>query len=331
MEINIENMMNLRQRIFLLLIAFLPFSVLSCDNEDNIDVGKTVKSCIVIVPDIQNYTHLEERFKYLNAIADYCQRNKDEIDAILQVGDLTNNNQIWQYENAYTHFFCKFEASDQLVFCLGNHDYGNNGKSDIRMSNLPSYMMAIYDNKMEGTQWENYVRYITMGGKKYGVIVLEFCTRNEVLEWANNVIKNDPSTPYIIVTHVFLDQNGEMFDISNLNVVNKGSSHKKYQMGGDYKNDSREIFEKIIYHNPNVKLVVCGHCLTPSYINVKSENNIEGEAVYMIEVNYQHYTEGGLGYIGILNIEDDSYRIRSYSAYENKFGTRDISFGTIKE
>lgn len=284
----------------------------------------------MIVPDIQNYTHKEERFKYLNSIVDYYHANKNSLDAILQVGDLTNNNQIWQYENAYNQFFCKFGMTDQLVFCLGNHDYGNNGKSDVRESNIPEYMKPSYDIRMENSQYENYVRYINLGGKKYGILVLEFCTRNETLEWANNVINNAPLTPFIILTHVFLDQNGEMFDSSNPNVVNKGSSQKKYQMGSDYKNDSREIFDKIIYCNPNVKLVVCGHCLTPSYINVNSENNIEGKPVYMIEVNYQHYTEGGLGYIGVLDIKDDTYRIRSYSTYENKYGNSDISFGTSK-
>lgn len=288
---------------------------------------ESTKSSIVIVPDIQNYTHLEERFRYLNAIADYYHANRDRYDAILQVGDLTNNNAVWQYENAYNQFFSKFSIEDQMVFCLGNHDYGKNGTSDIRQSNCPNILMPHYDKRMEDSQWENYVRYINLVGRKYGVLVLEFCTRNETLEWANDIIKSDPTTPYIILLHVFLDQNGEMFDAANTEIVNKGSSHKKYKMGGDYKNDSREIFDKIIYHNPNVKLVVCGHCLTPLHINVHSEYNVEGKQVHMIEVNYQHYTDGGLGYVGILDIDDEAYRIRSYSTYEHKYGTIDICFG----
>lgn len=285
--------------------------------------------CILIIPDIQNYTYTEERFKYLNAIANYHHSNHENIDAVLQVGDLTNNNLLSQYENAYNQLLGSFNKEDQLVFCLGNHDYGNNGSSDIRMSNFPESMMPPYDLRMEGSQWENYVRYITLGEERYGVMVLEFCTRNETLEWANSILSSDASTPYIILIHVFLDQNGDMFDAANPNVVNKGSSHKNYQMGDDYKNDSREIFDKIIYNNTNVKLVVCGHCLTPSHINVHSENNVAGNPVHMIEVNYQHYTDGGLGYVGILDVAGDAYRIRSYSTYENKYGSRDISFGSI--
>lgn len=295
---------------------------------DNLSIEGSKEFSIMIVPDIQNYTHIETRFKYLNSIANYFNKNKESIDAVLQVGDLTNNNAVWQYENAYNQFFCKFDKYDQMVFCLGNHDYGNNGKSNIRFSNFPEYMMPPCDIRMNGSQWDNYVRYINLGGVKYGVMVLEFCTRNETLEWVNNVLKHDSTTPYILLTHVFLDQNGEMFDAANPYIVNIGSSHKKYQMGGDYKNDSREIFDKIIYSNINVKLVVCGHCLTPSYINVHSENNVAGKPVHMVEVNYQHYTAGGLGYVGILDVKGEAYRIRSYSTYENKYGSIDISFGT---
>lgn len=312
---------------FIFAVVFFPFSISSCTNDDKNLYETERNATVVIVPDIQNYTHLEERFKYLNSIADYYHENSNQFDAILQVGDLTNNNQEWQYENAFLQFFSKFSENDQMIFCLGNHDYGTNGKSEVRMSNLPRHMMPSYDIRMEDTKWDNYVKYIKLGGKRYGVLVLEFCTRNETLQWANGVIANDAATPYIILTHVFLDQNGEMFDASNNNIVNKGSSHKKYKMDGEYKNDSREIFDKIIYSNPNVKLVICGHCLTPNHINVHTENNAIGKPIHMIEVNYQHYTEGGLGYVGILDITGDTYRIRSYSTFKGEYGDKDIRFG----
>ncbi len=281
---------------------------------------------VMIVPDIQNYTYLEERLKYLDAISDYYHTNKESIDVVLQVGDLSYHNLVCQYENAYNHFLGKFKQDEQIVFCLGNHDYGNNGKSDVRESNFPEYMMPPYNLRMEDSQWENYVRYVTMGGRVFGVLVLEFCTRNETLEWANSILSSDPQTPYILLLHVFLDQNGQMFDASNPKVKNKGSSHKDYQMGDGYKNDSREIFDKIIYNNPNVEMVVCGHCLTPNYINVNAEKNVLGEPVRMIEVNYQHYTEGGEGMIGILDVVNDAYRIRSFSTYYNKYTNIDIHF-----
>ena len=302
-------------------------SFFSCTTEDipNPPIGDFVAR-VMIVPDIQNYSYSEERLKYLDAISDYYLAKKDSIDLVLQVGDLTYHNVGWQYENVWNHFFKRLNQDNQMVFCLGNHDYGKSGSSDIRESNIPEYMLPYYDLKMENSRWENYVRYVTLGGIRYGVMVLEFCTRNETLEWANQVLETDSQTPYIILLHVFLDQNGLLFDTSNPNVINQGSSHKDYSMGNDYKNDSREIFDKIIYNNSNVKMVVCGHCLTPSYINVCSESNAEGAEVQMVEVNFQHYSEGGEGHIGILDIYSGSYRIRSFSTYRNKYTNIDIVF-----
>lgn len=314
--------------LFCIIFVIVCAPELSCSSDINIDV-KVVEpeASIMIVPDIQNYSYLEDRLKYLDSISNYYQLHKNSIDAVLQVGDLTYHNYDWQYENVYNHFFSNFKQEDQCVYCLGNHDYGTNGTSDVRVSNIPDYLKAISDIRMENAQWENYVRYVTIGEKKYGIIVLEFCTRNETLEWANSVLSSDPNTPYFILTHVFLDQNGKMFDASNPNVENKGSSHKDYKMGDGYKNDSREIFDKIIFRNPNVKMVFCGHCLTPSYININSEKNIVGNPVYMVEVNYQHYYDGGEGCIAILDIKDDLYRIRSYSTFYHKYMGIDITFG----
>ncbi len=314
-------------RVLFLLFASL-FSLFACSEDEQIE-NPTVfipKTRLMIVPDIQNYTDKEDRFKYLHSIVDYYELNKDSIEAILQVGDLTNNNKLWQYENAYNEFFYKFDDTTPMAYCLGNHDYGNNGSSDIRMSNLPSHMMMPDVVRMNGTSYDNYVKYISIAGKRYGVLVLEFATRNETLEWANSIVKNDLTTPYILLIHVFLNGYGQMFDYTDP-LIKEGGSHKQYKMGDDYKNDSKEIFDKLIYNNSNIKLVVCGHCLTPDYINVSTKENSIGKPVHMIMVNYQHYNNGGMGFIGLLDIAGDSYRIRSFCTYENRYGTKDISFG----
>lgn len=319
---NVER--NIFYGVFVLLLFSLP--LFSCAEEDN--NAKDVENrqpCIMIVPDIQNYMFTEARFKYPNAIADYYISNRNEIDAVLQVGDLTNNNQLWEYINAYEQFFSRFSEEDQVVYCLGNHDYGKNGSSDKRTSNYPRYMIPPYDFRMEETPFENYVRYITIGGKKHGVMVLEFCTRNEVLEWANQVLENDADIPYIILTHAFLNNYGKLFDYTDENCVN-GGSPKRYQMGEDYKNDSKEIYDKLIYKNSNVRLVVCGHCLTPDYINAMSLKNVAGGKVGFVMVNFQHYGEGGNGIVGMLTFYDDHYVIRSFSTVTIDYGDIEICF-----
>lgn len=279
--------------------------------------------CIMIVPDIQNYTSKEENFIYLDAISNYYINNRNRISVCLQVGDLTNNNLIWQYENAYCHFFSKFNEEDELIYCLGNHDYGYNGSSESRISNIPSYMDPLYDERMENCIYDNYVKYVNIGDVRYGILVLEFATRNRAIEWADKIISNNPDTPYIILTHAFLNRLGEMYDYTDPNIL-QGGSHKMYIMDNDYKNDSKEIFDKIIYNNPNVKLVICGHCLTPNYIDVYSTKNAIGNAVHFIMVNYQHYNNGGDSLAALLYFGGNSYRIRSIFTNHCRYGNVDI-------
>ena len=286
----------------------------------------TQSTRIMIVPDIQHYTDNDANLPYLDVITDYYINQIDSFSACFQVGDVTNNNMDWQWENAFNHFFKKFPMGKEPYFCMGNHDYGENGKSGTRTSNIPEYMKPVMEFQMKGCQYENYVRYLQVGEVNYAVLDLEFAPRNNAIEWANNIIAANPSTPFILLTHVFLNRYAQIYDATDPSCFSKGSQ-KTYVMGGDYVNDSKEIFDKLIYDNPNIKLVVCGHSLTPNYIDVVEKTNAAGENVHIVMVNYQHYDEGGKGYVGIMDFEKEGYRIRSFSTVSKKFCSIDISVG----
>lgn len=305
-------------------------SLLSCQKEEirTEEMNSSAIGRIMIVPDIQHYTDNASNLHYLDAIAEYYVGHSNDFSACIQVGDITNNNVTWQWENAYQHFFSKYPVGNEPYFCLGNHDYGENGKSGTRTSNIPQYMKPIMDFQMGGCDFENYVRYLWIGTTKYAVLDLEFAPRNEALEWANSVVSSDSTTPFIILTHVFLNRYAQMYDATDSNCFSKGSQ-KSYIMDGDYLNDSKEIFDKFIYNHPNIKLIICGHSLTPNYIDVVDMTNVAGERVYCLMVNYQHYTDGGLGYVGILDFKENGYRIRSFSSTSQTFGTKDIEFGNV--
>ena len=280
---------------------------------------------IVIVPDIQYYTNSESRSKFLDAIVSYCEDERDSISFLLQTGDVTNNNQEWQWENGYNLFFSKIPNTFPYVFCLGNHDYGNKGSSRERLSNFPGKMTPVRDVVMPASRWDNYLRYMNLGEEKWAVLSLEFAPRNEVLEWANDVIKANIHVPIIILTHAFLNNSGELFDATDPLCDNQ-YSQKYYLMGNDYLNDSKEIFEKIIYSNTNVKMVVCGHCVSKNYIECLEKKNAKSESVYCIMVNYQHYENGGSGIIGMLDYHQGHCILRSFNTVSNTYGKVNIEF-----
>ena len=279
---------------------------------------------LMIVPDIQNYLDNPNYFRHLDAIVNYYSENADKIDYCLQVGDVTNNNRVEQWNTAKEQFFSKFPKGREPIFCLGNHDYGENGLSYQRQSNIIDDLLPQRDSYMEDGGYENYVRQIKWGGRMFYLLVLEFASRNETLAWADHVIKSNSSKPFIILTHSFLNNYGEIFDANDPS-CDQTYSQKRYSMGGDYLNDSREIFDKIIYENANVEMVICGHSLSSNYIEYLAVPNVEGRNVHCIMVNYQHYFEGGSGNVGILKKEGNGYRLRSFCATERQWGDVNIS------
>lgn len=310
---------------FLLVFSLI---ILSCSKEDySLGDDYIPDNSIVIIPDIQNYTDKQRRFKYLESIALFCnkQRELNHIIKCLQVGDITNNNQTWQYDNARQHFFSKFSKDVYPIFCLGNHDYGNNGSSDQRFTRIPLDLLPSRSVLMDTDNPENYVHYFEIDGKPFAILVLEFATRNETLKWANSIIKGEPSISFIILTHSFLNNDGLLFDTANQN-LNQTFNPKYYKMSGEYINDSIEVFEKIVYDNDNVKMIICGHCLSPNYIEYLAIENQFGNMVHCIMVDYQHYSEGGYGYVGCLSFLQDRCVLRSYSTVKKRYGLINIEF-----
>lgn len=281
------------------------------------------KGCVIVVPDIQYYTNDEARYKYLDAIVNYCTETKEEISFLLQTGDVTNNNATEQWNNGYNLFFSRLPKSYPVVFCLGNHDYGENGGSAKRESGFPLELTPVRDIVMPDSKWDNYMRYVTLGDDQWAVLSLEFAPRNEVLEWADELIKANADIPFIILTHAFLNNSGQMFDALDPSCDNTWTQ-KQYRMGNDYLNDSKEIFDKIIYNNPNVKMVVCGHCVSKKYIECLEKKNAQNENVYCIMVNYQHYRNGGDGNIGLLYYHQGLFTLKSFNTVSRKFGSINI-------
>lgn len=310
--------------IFLSLLILNTFCSCSDDTMEKLDMS-SYEGCIVVVPDIQYYTNDKKLFKYLDAIVNFCTEEQDNISFLLQTGDVTNNNQIEQWDNGFKYFFSKLPPMFPIVFCLGNHDYGQNGKSETRTSNIPNRLSPIQDEVMPSSEYDNYLRYVMLGNTRYGVLSLEFAPRNEALDWADHVIKANSDIPIIILTHAFLNNSGKMFDSTD-NMCDNKYSQKYYKMGDDYLNDSKEIFDKIIYNNPNVRMVVCGHCISDNYIECLEKENINGDSVFCIMVNYQHYSNGGAGYIGILYYNHGIFNLRDYNVVNKSFGRVNVTF-----
>ena len=86
------------------------------------------------------------------------------------------------------------------------------------------------------------------------IMNLEIAPRSAVLNWADNIISKNSSKSVILVTHDYLDRNGNRLD--DLKSFGMNGRDKNDKLKG---NNAENVFKKLVKKNPNIILVLCGH------------------------------------------------------------------------
>ncbi len=283
----------------------------------------------ILVPDTQTYA---QKFpEILNAQTAWIARQANEIDLVLQQGDLTQNNsrEEWQrVQNAFSGLNHKVP----YVLAVGNHDMGSApGKfADTRnttlfneyfprktMAKLPGFGGVFEEGKMDNAYY-----LLETGDYQWLVLTLEFGPRNAVLDWANKIVESYPERTVIVNTHAYMYSDatrqgeGDYWRAQGYG-VGAGEGHQAV-------NDGEQIWEKLIRKHPNIRFVFSGHILNDGEGTLVSINDA-GYPVYQFLANYQEGVKGsengGNGWLRILrvNFEDNSLSIKTYSPWLDKF------------
>ena len=294
---------------FSILVSTL-FSV-GCDKEDTL-IRQITPNSIIVVPDIQNYT-TSPGSDCLESIVDFINYNRYNISMCLQTGDLTNNNASDQWNNVLNEYVYRLDPGIPHCECLGNHDYGQNGLTNERVSNIPWDISE--DSEISyGEYNENYVHFFQCNNEKYGVLVLEFAVRQSTLEWAQGILEQYPETKFILLTHAFLNAEGNTY--SNSTIMKDYDHPKLYGIASSETADSDQIFSSLCNFYSNVRYIICGHSLPKDGFCVKTQISAYGDEVKLILINFQHFANGGDGNIAILNMDKDQIDI--YSARKKR-------------
>ena len=298
---------------YILYPVLLSFCLYSCTKTKQTEMDLDSPS-VVIIPDIQYYTRWDEYSFQLNYINGFLDRNKSNVELCLQTGDMTDCNSLNEWTKV-SSFVSKIPSSINFIPCFGNHDYGDNGKTDSRISNYPQ---SILNNKYLVSKYrDNFAYLIKIDGNLYGVLVLEFGCVDDSLEWAEYIVRNYLNTPFIVLTHAFLNDDGELYNSADSTINNSDSPKKYYPSNLEYINDSKDIFDKLIKKNPNIDIIISGHSCPQTGIVTKQLYNDNNELVNCITANYQCYDLGGNGNIAILQIKSDELIVYQYSTIHN--------------
>lgn len=271
---------------------------------------------VVVLPDTQVYA--KEFPQIFKAQTDWIVRNRDyyNIRFVLHEGDVVDSGaeSVEEWEAAK-------EAIDQLdaagiptLIAIGNNDYDD--LAQTRASTVFNQYFGVeryagepwFGGAFEPDQADNVYALFDVGGQTYMVLVLEFGPRDAVVDWANEVVSAHSDAKVIILTHSYLHDDGWRVD--------EGTewSPNRYGLGEDA-NAGEALWQKLVRRHPNIFLVLSGHVLGSGAAR-RVDLGEHGNLVFQVLANYQMKSNGGDGYLRLLEFYPDGrIEVSTYSPY----------------
>jgi len=294
--------------IFIVLLE-LSFGLSSCTQEFTIPV----------LPDTQREINYQPEMFISQMEWLAGQKDSLKIPIALHVGDVVDVPDDIQYKIASEGFSILDRAKVPYAIAIGNHDR-DRGKAvgDLSMSEAPgdentnlrentmfnSYFpverFTLQKDRFENNKSDNASYTFKAARLNWLVVTLEFCARQEAVDWANQLISKYPKHNVIILTHYHLTSNGE------IGSHNSGCSGLSMQ----------SIYDQLIKQHPNILMVLSGHHGKSVWRDDIGEN---GNHIYQILQDYQGEDHGG-AYIRLLEINPKAGTIsaKMYSPFYNQ-------------
>lgn len=273
-------------------------SCLACGGSDYDQYGQF---SIIVLPDTQYYSegHPEifiEQTRWISS-----QVNELNVRIVLHVGDVVEDNFHEQWEVA-EEAFSYIDGEVPYAIAVGNHDYGYWDEAagrrtwETRETLFNEYFpvwrfqemvefQGVYDE--EPDRMDNCFFVFDAGDRQWLILVLEFAPRDEILEWADRVVSENSGSSVIVLTHLFLQDDGS-----------------RYAKG-------QEMWDAFISRYENVCLVICGHRYPPVS---RTDSGLNGNQVHQMMVNYQDRENGGNGWLRILTFRSSGWiSVQDYS------------------
>lgn len=121
----------------------------------------------------------------------------------------------------------------------------------------------------------NSAQVFTAGGYRFLHIGLEMAPPDEVLRWAEGVLKSHSGWPTIITTHDHLNPKGERKPLASVDFKAVDPVH----------NNPEDVWTKFLSRNDQIFLVLSGHQYGQSH---RVDDNRSGRRVYQLLADYQN-------------------------------------------
>jgi len=260
---------------------------------------------VIVIPDTQKYSASHPEI-FMNQTR-WIRSVKDELNVafVVHEGDIVDNA---QDENQWRRANETMSVLDGVVpysILPGNHD-------------RPT---GLYERYFPAARYSGYPGYggshrgysdsyhlFSRGGRDYIVLSLGYCPDNETISWGDSVLGSHESRKAIVVTHGFIDLDGER-DVSGCDTI-------------------QYLWDGLIVKNENVFLVLSGH----AHGEARRSDDAGGRTVHQLLADYQGYPEGGQGWLRLLEFSGDGKTIvvKTYSPYLGSYKTGPESQFTLE-
>ena len=220
----------------------------------------------------------------------------------LQLGDLTSSNRLAQWQTVREGFQMLVDGGMPYATVIGNHDIG--GGANAAYNAFLPYEEQVAENPhlagaMTSGKTDNLYYTFEVNGVKYMVLTLTCYPKDDVLTWADGVVKAHADHNVILVTHSYLQvHNGVL-----------GYTEETEALAAGFKGVT--VWEKLVKTNPNIFMTFSAHNSYPTPgqngIGLLKGTNDAGKTVYQFLVpdpqGYEN-TYGGLGSLFMLRFSD---------------------------
>lgn len=242
-------------------------------------------------------------------IYDYVVSNvsKKNVKFVMGLGDITEKSapEEWQVARGSIR---KMDGIVPYSIVRGNHDMATDFVSSFPMSDYADVVAGSYEDSMLNTY-----HTFEVGKVKYLVLCLDYGPTDDVLEWANGVVEQNPDRNVIITTHVYLYRDGTTLDAGDLYPPSDKNPNS---------NNGDHLWEKLVSKHENIVLVLSGHDPNSQIAMVQTPGE-KGNIVTQMLIDGQSVDlqEGSSGFVTTFYFSEDGrdVTVEHYATLKNKF------------
>jgi len=206
---------------------------------------------------------------YLERHVDWILKNlaAQRIVFVSHVGDVVEKNRIEEWKVAASHLD-RLRGQVPFAISVGNHDMENNGDASLFQESFPAKSFAGEDWYLESFDHErperhvsrdnvNSVQIFSAGGIDFLFLHLECNAPDDVLDWANRIIREHPDREVLITTHMDLGVREKPATQEGF-IRNRKGRMRWSKIHKERGNSAEQMWEKCYRHHPKLRFIFSG-------------------------------------------------------------------------